>query len=183
MDDWLLSCKMRVDQRPAKVMSRTTSTERTAMKNLRPVLVALTVSVVLGSYIALAQQPAAPAQGAGQCRGAPGGGRGPTGRCRSSSPACRRVTARITVVWPAPTHTASSLRLLQVGAKPCGTPTSALRAGRGQRPRSHRQRPLVQSAGQRVARTWPSFTETRIDQARMGNALGKQISLSEKGTV
>src|SRR4029450_10692625 len=60
-------------------MSRTTSTERTAMKNLRPVLVALTVSVVLGSYIALAQQPAAPAQGAGQGRGGAGGGGGPTG--------------------------------------------------------------------------------------------------------
>jgi len=47
------------------------------MKNLRPVLVAFAVAVILGSYIAVAQQPPAPA--AGQGRGPGGPGRGPTG--------------------------------------------------------------------------------------------------------
>src|SRR5262245_1997781 len=49
---------------------------RRIMKNIRSVLVALTVALALGSYIGIAQQ--APAGGGAQGRGgAAGGGRGP----------------------------------------------------------------------------------------------------------
>jgi hypothetical protein len=154
------------------------------MKNLRPVLVALTVSVILGSYIALAQQPAAPAQGAGQGRGAPGGGRGPTGPMSffiTSVPKgdganygglagadayCQQMAAsagRGEAMWHA-----------YLSTQGAGAVNARDRIGNG---------PWFNQRGQRVGQNVAELHGDTLDQARMGNALGKQLSLSEKGTV
>ena len=153
------------------------------MKNLRAVFVALTVAVVLGSYIALAQQPAAPAQGAGQGRGAPGGGRGPTGRCRSSSPASPRVTAPITAVWPAPTRTASSWAAAAgrgdaggwhayLSTQGPGAVNARDRIGNG---------PWYNSRGQTCrSERRPSFTATRSSRRASATRSASRFSLTEK---
>jgi hypothetical protein len=157
--------------------------ERTVMKNVRPVLVALTVSVVLGSYIALAQQPAAPAQGAGQGRGGPGG-RGPQGPMSffvTSVPKgdganygglagadayCQQLGAaagRGEAMWRA-----------YLSTQGAGAVNARDRIGNG---------PWFNQRGQRVAQNAAELHGDTIEQARLGNALGKMLSLSEKGTV
>ena len=152
------------------------------MKNLRPVLVAFAVAVILGSYIAVAQQPPAPA--AGQGRGPGGPGRGPTGPMSffiTSVPKgdganygglagadgyCQMMAAsagRADATWHADLSTPGP-----------GAVNARDRIGNG---------PWFNQRGQRVAQSVSELHGDTLDQARLGNALGKQFSLTEKGTI
>jgi hypothetical protein len=152
------------------------------MKNIRPVLVALTVSVVLGSYIAIAQQQPAPPGGAAGQRGAPAGGRGPQGP----------MSFFITSV---PKGDGANYGGLAGADAYCQMMAAA--GGRGeamwhaylstQGPNAVNARdrigngPWFNQRGQRVAQNLAELHGDTLEQARMGNALGKQLSLSEKG--
>ena len=146
------------------------------MKNIRSVLVALTVALVLGSYIGLAQQAPAPA-GGGQGRGAGapaqpmsffitsvgkgdganyGGVAGADAYCQSMAAAAGRGAA----TWHAYLSTQGPNA---VNARD--------RIGNG---------PWFNARGGRVAMNLGELHGDTIEQARIGNALGKQISLTEK---
>jgi hypothetical protein len=152
------------------------------MKNLRAVFIALSVALVLGSYIAIAQQAPAPAGGAGaqgRAGGAPpqpmsffitsvpkgdganyGGLAGADAYCQQLGTAAGRGTP---VVWHA-----------YLSTQGAGAVNARDRIGNG---------PWFNSRGQRVAQSVAELHGDTIEQARMGNALGKQLSLSEKQTV
>src|SRR5580765_5623945 len=148
------------------------------MKNLRPVLVALTVSLVLGSYIGLAQQ--APPAGGGQ-RGAAappqpmsffitsvgkgdganyGGLAGADAYCQQMGTAAGRGAP---VVWHAYLSTQGP-----------GAVNARDRIGNG---------PWFNARGGRIGGSVAELHGDTIEQARLGNALGKQISLTEKQTI
>ncbi|MEO8257854.1 MAG: lectin [Acidobacteriota bacterium] len=151
------------------------------MKNLRAVLIALSVALVLGSYIAVAQQAPAPAGGAPQGRagGAPpqpmsffitsvgkgdganyGGLTGADAYCQTMGAAAGRGAP---VVWHA-----------YLSTQGAGAVNARDRIGSG---------PWYNARGGLVARGLADLHGDTIEQARIGNALGKQISLSEKNTV
>ena len=151
------------------------------MKKLRSVLVALSVALVLGSYIGLAQQPAAPPAGGGQGRGAAappqpmsffitsvgkgdganyGGLAGADAYCQMMGTAAGRGAP---VVWHAYLSTQGP-----------GSVKARDRIGNG---------PWFNSRGGRVGGSVAELHGDTIEQARLGNALGKQISLTEKQTV
>ena len=154
------------------------------MKNLRPVLVALTVAIVLGSYIGLAQQPTAPPQGRGGPAGPGGPGRGPQG------PMSFFITNT-------PKGDGANYGGLTGADAYCQTLAAA--AGRGeatwhaylstQGPNAVNARdrigngPWFNQRGQRVSQSVAELHGDTLDQARLGNALGKQLSLSDKGTI
>jgi hypothetical protein len=148
------------------------------MKRMRLILIALTVAVVPGSYLLLAQQPAAPAgQGQGQGRGqaAPpqpmsffvtsvgkgdganlGGLAGADAHCQQLAAAAGRGGA----MWRA-----------YLSTQGAGAVNARDRIGNG---------PWYNARGQMVAMNPAQLHGDTLDQARMGNALGKQISLNEK---
>ena len=151
-------------------------------KNVRSILVAVTVALALGSFIALAQQPAPP--GGGQGRG-PGPGRGgPQGP----------LSFFITSV---PKGDGANYGGLAGADAYCQSLAAA--AGRGeatwhaylstQGPNAANARerigngPWFNQRGQRVAQSVAELHGDTIEQARLGNALGKQLSLSEKGGI
>ena len=144
------------------------------MKNLRAVLIAVSVALVLGSYIAIAQQ--APAGGGGgQGRGAAqpmsffitsvgkgdganyGGLAGADAYCQMMGAAAGRGAP---VVWHAYLSTQGP-----------GAVNARDRIGNG---------PWYNSRGGLVGRGVAELHGDTIEQARLGNALGKQISLTEK---
>jgi hypothetical protein len=144
------------------------------MKNIRSVLVALSVALVLGSYIALAQQP--PAGGQGRGAAAPpqpmsffitsvgkgdganySGLAGADAYCQVLGAAAGRSAP---VVWHAYLSTQAPNA---VNARD--------RIGNG---------PWFNSRGGRVGGSVAELHGDTIEQARLGNALGKQISLTEK---
>ena len=150
--------------------------------NVRSILVAVTVALALGSFIALAQQPAPP--GGGQGRG-PGPGRGgPQGP----------LSFFITSV---PKGDGANYGGLAGADAYCQSLAAA--AGRGeatwhaylstQGPNAANARerigngPWFNQRGQRVAQSVAELHGDTIEQARLGNALGKQLSLSEKGGI
>ena len=148
------------------------------MKNLRAVFIALSVALVLGSYIAIAQQAPAPAGGGGQGRagGAPpqpmsffvtsvgkgdganyGGLAGADAYCQMLGTGAGRGAP---VVWHAYLSTQGP-----------GAVNARDRIGSG---------PWYNARGGLVARGLADLHGDTIEQARIGNALGKQISLTEK---
>jgi hypothetical protein len=150
------------------------------MKNIRSVLVALTVALVLGSYIGFAQQPPAPA-GGGQGRGAAappqpmsffitsvgkgdganyGGLAGADAYCQQLGTAAGRGTP---VVWHA-----------YLSTQGAGAVNARDRIGSG---------PWYNARGGRIGMSVAELHGDTIEQARLGNALGKQLSLTEKQTV
>jgi hypothetical protein len=148
------------------------------MKNVRSVLVAITAAIVLGSYIGFAQAPAGGGGGqrAGGAPPAPmsffitsvgkgdganyGGLAGADAYCQQLGTAAGRGTP---VVWHA-----------YLSTQGAGAVNARDRIGSG---------PWFNSRGQRVAQNVAELHGDTIEQARLGNALGKQFSLTEKQTV
>jgi len=147
------------------------------MKNLRSILVALTVSLVLGSYIGLAQQapPAGGQRGAaappqpmsffitsvGKGDGANYGGlAGADAYCQQMGTAAGRGAP---VVWHAYLSTQGP-----------GAVNARDRIGNG---------PWFNARGGRIGGSVAELHGDTIEQARIGSPMGKQISLTEKNTV
>jgi hypothetical protein len=151
------------------------------MKNIRSVLVGLTVALVLGSYIGFAQQPPAPPPGGAQGgRGAApaqpmsffitsvgkgdganyGGLAGADAYCQQLGSAAGRGAP---VVWHA-----------YLSTQGANAVNARDRIGNG---------PWYNARGQVVAQNVGQLHGDTIEQARIGNALGKQFSLTEKNTI
>src|SRR5947207_5097349 len=146
------------------------------MNKRRWMLVALTVAVVPGSYLLLAQQPPAAGQGRGAAPppqpmsffitsvgkgdGANYGGlAGADAYCQQMATAAGRGG----VMWHAYLSTQGP-----------GAVNARDRIGNG---------PWYNARGQMIAMNNGVLHGDTIDQARTGNAMGKQISLTEKGAV
>ena len=151
------------------------------MKNTRAVLIALVVGLALGSYIGLAQQ--APAPG-GQGRGAPGGRGGPQGPLSffiTSAPkgdganygGLAGADAYCQMLATAAGRGSSTWHAY-LSTQGAGAVNARDRIGNG---------PWFNQRGQRVAQNIGELHGDAIEQARMGNALGKQISLDDKGAI
>jgi hypothetical protein len=148
------------------------------MNKMRLILLALTLAVVPGSYLLVAQQPPAPAPAGGQGRGpaAPpqpmsffitsvpkgdganyGGLAGADAYCQQLGAAAGRGAG---VTWHA-----------YLSTQGAGAVNARDRIGNG---------PWYNATGGMVAMNVAQLHGDTIDQARVGNALGKQISLTEK---
>ena len=136
-------------------------------KNLR-FLLGIVIAVLSTSvYVVLAQQPPAPAQpmsffvtSVGKGDGANLGGlAGADAHCQSLAAAAGRGAA----TWRA-----------YLSTQGAGAVNARDRIGNG---------PWFNARGQRVAQNVAELHGDTIEQARLGNALGKQLSLSEKNTV
>ena len=147
------------------------------MNRMRLILVALTLAVVPGSYLLIAQQPAAPA-GGGQKPAAPpqpmsffvtsvgkgdganlGGLAGADAHCQQLAMAAGRGGA----MWRA-----------YLSTQGAGAVNARDRIGNG---------PWYNARGQAIAMNQGVLHGDTIEQARMGNALGKQVSLNEKNAL
>ena len=145
------------------------------MNSMRWILVALTVAVVPGSYLLLAQQPPAPARGQGRGAAAPpqsmsffvtsvpkgdganyGGLAGADAYCQQLAATAGRADA----TWHAYLSTQGP-----------GAVNARNRIGDG---------PWYNANGAMIARNVGQLHGDTIDQARIGNALGKQFTLSER---
>ena len=148
------------------------------MKKTAALLAALVPSLFLGSYLAVAQQPPAPAAGQGRGAQAPpapmsffvtsvgkgeganlGGVAGADAYCQTLGAAAGRGGA----TWHA-----------YVSTQGPGAVNARDRIGNG---------PWFNARGGRVAMNLAELHGDTIEQARIGNALGKQISLTEKNTL
>jgi len=145
------------------------------MKPTRSTLAAFTLLLLMGSYLVLAQQPAAP-QGRG-AQGPPqpmsffvtsvgkgdganyGGVAGADAYCQTLAAAAGRGSA----TWHAYLSTQGP-----------GAVNARDRIGNG---------PWYNARGGRVAQNVAELHGDTIEQARIGNALGKQISLTDKNTT
>src|SRR3954467_12175112 len=149
------------------------------MNKMRLILMALTLAVVPGSYLLIAQQPAAPAGGQGRGAAAPpqpmsffitsvpkgdganyGGLAGADAYCQQLATAAGRGAP---VTWHA-----------YMSTQGAGAANARDRIGNG---------PWFNSRGQRVAQNVGDLHGDSVEQARLGNALGKQFSLTEKQGV
>jgi hypothetical protein len=146
------------------------------MQTIRSIVVASTVAVVLGSYIGFAQAPAGGAQAgrggppapmsffitsAGKGDGANYGGlSGADAYCQLLATAAGRG---LPVVWHA-----------YLSTQGAGAVNARDRIGSG---------PWFNSRGQRIGQSVAELHGDTLEQARMGVALGKQISLTEKQTI
>jgi len=149
------------------------------MRNKRKVLGALTGSIVLGSIIVLAQQPAAPAQG-GQGRGA--------------APAPMPMSFFVTSVGKG-----DGANLGGLAGADAHCQALAAAAGRGaatwraylstQGPNAVNARdrigtgPWYNARGQAVATSVAQLHGDTLDDARAGNGLGRYNSATEKGAI
>jgi len=152
------------------------------MKNLRSILVAVTTAVVLGSYIGFAQQ--APPQGGGGAQGRGGAG----------APA-QPMSFFITSVGKGEGANYGGLAGADAYCQQLGTAAGrgapvvwhAYLSTQGQGAVNARDRigngPWYNQRGQRIAMGVADLHGDTLEQARIGNALGKQISLTEKGTI
>ena len=145
------------------------------MKPTRSILAAFTLLLLMGSYLVLAQQPAAP-QGRG-AQGPPqpmsffvtsvgkgdganyGGVAGADAYCQTLATAAGRGGA----TWHAYLSTQGP-----------GAVNARDRIGNG---------PWYNARGGRIAQNVGELHGDTIEQARMGNVLGKQFSLTDKNTV
>src|ERR1700682_3004401 len=145
------------------------------MKPTRSTLAAFTLLLLMGSYLVLAQQPAAP-----QGRGAQGppqpmsffvtsvgkGGGANLGGVAGADAYCQTLAAaagRGGATWHAYLSTQGP-----------GAVNARDRIGSG---------PWYNARGGRVAQNLAELHGDTIEQARLGNALGKQLSLTEKSTI
>src|SRR3954469_17444876 len=151
------------------------------MNKMRWIFVVLTVALVPGSYLLLAQQPPAAGQGAaGQGRGAApppqpmsffitsvGKGDGANyGGLAGADAYCQQLAAaagRGDAVWHA-----------YLSTQGAGAVNARDRIGNG---------PWYNANGQLVGRGVAQLHGDDINDARLGNALGKQLSLTEKKTT
>jgi hypothetical protein len=145
------------------------------MKHVRFVSTAFLLALLLGSYLALAQQPAAPAGRGAQAPPAPmsffvtsvgkgdganiGGLAGADAYCQSLGAAAGRGAA----TWHA-----------YLSTQGAGAVNARDRIGAG---------PWFNARGGRIAANLAELHGDTIEQARVGNALGKQISLTDKNTI
>src|SRR5690242_16896423 len=146
------------------------------MNKMRWIAAALTIAIVPGSYLLLAQQPAAPAGGA-QGRGAApppqpmsffitsvGKGDGANyGGLAGADAYCQQLAAaagRGGAMWHA-----------YLSTQGAGAVNARDRIGNG---------PWYNANGAMIAMNVAQLHGDTLDQARLGNALGKQISLTEK---
>src|SRR3954470_11976730 len=146
------------------------------MNKMRLILMALTLAVVPGSYLLIAQQPAAPAGGQGRGAAAPpqpmsffitsapkgdganyGGLAGADAYCQQLGAAAGRGAG---VTWHA-----------YLSTQGAGAVNARDRIGNG---------PWYNAGGTMIAMNVGQLHGDTIAQARLGNALGKQISLTEK---
>jgi hypothetical protein len=134
--------------------------------NIRLVLAGLAGAAAIGSSIAIAQQPAAPQPmsffitSVGKGGGANlGGVAGADAYCQSLAAAAGRGAA----TWHA-----------YLSTQGAGAVHARDRIGNG---------PWFNQRGQRIAQNVAELHGDTLEQARLGNALGKQMSLTEKGTV
>jgi hypothetical protein len=146
------------------------------MNRMRLILVALTLAIVPGSYLLIAQQPAAPAAGQGRGAAPPaqpmsffitsvskgdganyGGLAGADAYCQQLGTAAGRGAP---VVWHA-----------YLSTQGAGAVNARDRIGNG---------PWYNANGALVAMNVGQLHGDTIEQARIGNALGKQFSLTEK---
>ena len=144
------------------------------MKHMRLILIALGIALPSASYLALAQQPAAPPAG-GQAPAQPmsffvtsvGKGDGANyGGIAGADAYCQMLGAsagRGAATWHAYMSTQGPNA---VNARD--------RIGSG---------PWYNQKGQRVAQNLSELHGDTLEQARLGNALGKQFSLTEKGGI
>jgi hypothetical protein len=136
-------------------------------KNLRFLIGSVIAVLSTGVYVVLAQQPQAPAQpmsffvtSVGKGDGANLGGlAGADAYCQSLGAAAGRGAA----TWRA-----------YLSTQGAGAVNARDRIGSG---------PWFNARGQRVAQNVAELHGDTIEQARLGNALGKQFSLTEKNTV
>jgi hypothetical protein len=148
------------------------------MKNIRSVLVAVSVALVLGSYIALAQ---APAGGGGQ-------GRGPAGPPPPMSFFITSVGKGDGANYGGLAGADAYCQMLGTAAGR-GTPVAwhAYLSTQGPNAVNARDRigngPWFNSRGGRIGGSVAELHGDTIEQARLGNMLGKQISLTEKQTI
>ena len=142
------------------------------------------IMVALGTCVVIAQgQPPAgqqPAPPQPQGRGI----RGPRRRCRSSSRARPRATARTTADSRAPTRIASRWRPRPAQA---AVTWHAYLSTQGPNAVNARDRigngPWYNARGQLVAQDVARAARRHDRAARLGNALGKQLSLTEKSGI
>ena len=141
-------------------------------------LAALTIALLAGSYLVLAQQPPA---GGGQGRGpagppppmsffitsVPKGDGANYGGLAGADAYCQQLATAAGRGAPVTWHAYLSTQ----GA---GAVNARDRIGAG---------PWFNQRGQRVAQNVAELHGDTIEQARIGNALGKQISLNEKGGI
>src|ERR1700681_640461 len=149
--------------------------ERVHMKPARSILIAFTLLLLMGSYLLLAQQPAAPQGRGAQAPPQPmsffvtsvgkgdganyGGVEGADAYCQTMAASAGRGSA----TWHA-----------YVSTQGPGAVNARDRIGNG---------PWYNARGGRIAQNVGELHGDTIDQARMGNVLGKQFSLTDKNTV
>ena len=145
------------------------------MKPTRSILAAFTLLLLMGSYLVLAQPPAAPQGRGAQAPPQPmsffvtsvgkgdganyGGVEGADAYCQTMAASAGRGSA----TWHA-----------YVSTQGPGAVNARDRIGNG---------PWYNARGGRVAQNVAELHGDTIEQARMGNALGKQISLTDKNTT
>ena len=134
--------------------------------NIRPVLTGLIAAAAITSSIAIAQQPPPPqpmsffVSSVGKGSGANVGGlAGADAHCQSLAAA----SGRGAVTWHA-----------YLSTQGAGAVNARDRIGNG---------PWFNQRGQRVAQNIAELHGDTIEQARLGNALGKQFSITEKGAT
>jgi hypothetical protein len=145
------------------------------MKPTRSILVAFTLLLLMGSYLVLAQQPAAPQGRGAQAPPQPmsffvtsvGKGDGANyGGVAGADAYCQTVAAsagRGSATWHA-----------YVSTQGPDAVNARDRIGNG---------PWYNARGGRIAQNVGELHGDTIEQARMGNVLGKQFSLTDKNTV
>jgi hypothetical protein len=144
------------------------------LSKLSPHIAALAIALLAGSYLVLAQQPPAPGQGRGPAGPPPpmsffitsvpkgdganyGGLAGADAYCQQLATAAGRGTP---VTWHA-----------YMSTQGAGAVSARDRIGNG---------PWFNSRGQRIGQSIAELHGDTIEQARTGNAMGKQFSLTEK---
>ena len=162
------------------------------MQKLRLMLIALTVALLPGSYLLIAQAPApAGAQGPGRAGGpgapAPGGAPGARGPVQPMSFFVTSVGkgdgANLGGLAGADAH----CQLLAAAAGRGGVTWHAYLSTQGPNAVNARDRigngPWFNARGQNVAANVAVLHGDTIEQARLGNSLGKQLSLTEKNEL
>src|ERR1700724_1686885 len=149
--------------------------ERTHMQPTRSILAAFTLLLLMGSYLVLAQQPAAPQ------------GRGAQGPPQPMSFFVTSVGKGDGANYGGLAGADAYCQTLAAAGGPGGATWHAYLSTQGAGAVNARDRigngPWYNARGGRVAQNLAELHGDTIEQARMGNALGKQISLTDKSTV
>ena len=155
------------------------------MNKMRWILVTLTVAIVPGSYLLLAQQPPAAGQGGGQGQGAGGAqGRGPAAPPQPMSFFITSVPKGDGANYGGLAGADAYCQSLAAAAGRGGATWHAYLSTQGAGAVNARDRigngPWYNANGGMAAMNVGQLHGDTLDQARLGNALGKAISLTEK---